>query len=149
MRISFLPRTFCILEPDFHCGYWKLKSLCKFFVKTSQIIFSHFETLPKTFHQNSSLNVRKFDLSSRFLLFYLKILVSRAVIMVRTVPADAVKSRNVKIVLSVIVVASVNILGVEIFAESFISHWLVVLVEVRHEVRVCGIILISEAEAVF
>ena len=110
-------------------------------METFQIIFSHFETLSKTFHQNSSLNVCKFDLSSRFLLLYLKILVSRAVIMVRTVPADAVKPRDVEIVLVVFVIASIHILRVEISAESLISDRLVVLVEVRHEIRVCGIIL--------
>lgn len=143
MRISFLPRTFCILEPDFNCRHWKLQSLSKFFMETFQIIFSHFETLSKTFHQNSSLNVCKFDLSSRFLLFYFKILISGGgMIMIRTVPADAVKPRNVEIVLRVFVVAScINILGVEIFAESLISNRLLVLVEMRHEIRVvCGVI---------
>ena len=111
-------------------------------METFQIIFSHFETLSKTFHQNSSLNVSKFDLGSRFLLFYFKILISGAVVvMIRTVPADAVKSGDVKIVLRIFLVASIDILGVEIFAESLISDRLVVLVESRHEIRVSGVIL--------
>ena len=111
-------------------------------METFQIIFSHFETLSKTFHQNSSLNVCKFDLSSRFLLLYFKILISGGgLVMIRAVPADAVKPRNVEIVLVVFIIASIDILRVEIFAESLISDRFVVLVESRHEIRVCGIIL--------
>ena len=140
MRISFLPRTAGILEPNFYRRHWKLQSVRKFFIETFEIVFVHFMTLSEAFHQNSSLNISKSYLGPSFLLFNLEVLLPRPLILWLW-PTDAVKSRDIKEVLCVVNIASLGLFRVKISAECLVSDGVLVLVEVRHEVRVSGVIL--------